>query len=104
MRHAMPSQNSAPRPVPSLHTVFSLLEREYVDSRLGNKQNPLDELVYIILSLQTNESRYQEIYRSFKLRFPRWSLLLDAPVDEIAQAISAGGLARQKALHLQKIA
>jgi len=89
--------------IPPVRKVLDLLENSYTMTRLGNKQNPLDELVYVILSLQTNESRYQEVYRSFKKRFPRWSLLLAASVGEIAGAIVLGGLGRQKASHLKKI-
>jgi endonuclease III len=89
--------------VPPVGMVLDLLESAYTMSSLGNKQNPLDELVYVILSLQTNESRYQEVYRGFKKQFRRWCCLLEASVDEIAGAISFGGLGRQKALHLKMI-
>jgi endonuclease III len=91
------------RMFPPVRRVLKLLERTYPPSRLGNKQNPLDELVYVLLSLQTNESRYHKVYRSFKKRFPRWSLLLEASIAEIADAIVLGGLGRQKALHLKRI-
>lgn len=95
-------RSPAPRR-PSVRKVFKLLDHAYEMTRLGNKRNPLDELVYVILSLQTNESRYQEVFRRFKKRFPRWSLLLEASVQKIAHAIVIGGLGRQKALHLKKI-
>ncbi len=89
---------------PPVEEVLRLLEGTYEESRLGNKRNPLDELIYIILSIQTNEARYQEVYRRFRARFPRWSDLLTARLDSIALAIVAGGLSAQKARHLKAIA
>jgi endonuclease III len=88
---------------PLVQDVLALLKGAYEESRLGNKRNPLDELVYIILSLQTNEARYQEVYRRFRDRFPRWSDLLDAAPSVIASAIAEGGLSAQKARHLRAI-
>jgi endonuclease III len=89
---------------PPVQKVLRLLEGTYEDSRLGNKRNPLDELIYIILSIQTNETRYQEVYRRFRARFRRWADLLDASPDVIAAAIVEGGLSAQKARHLKAIA
>ena len=37
-------------------------------------KHPLDELVYVMISGQTSETKYQEVYRSFKRRFPRWNM------------------------------
>jgi endonuclease III len=91
-------------PFARVREVTALLDAAYPHTRLGNKRKPLDELVYIILSIQTGENLYQEVYRLFKERFPRWNALLAASVDDIASAISLGGLSQQKARHLKAIA
>jgi endonuclease III len=88
---------------PPVDLVLRLLEGAYEESTLGNKCNPLDELVYILLSLQTNEARYQDVYRRFKRRFPRWADLESATHEEVAAAIVEGGLSGQKARHLKAI-
>jgi endonuclease III len=89
---------------PHVRRVADLLDVEYKMGRLGNKTNPLDELAYILLSVRTSESKYQEVYESFKQRFPRWSEVAEAGLPDIAKVISVGGLARQKARNLRAIA
>ena len=40
--------------------------------RLGNPRDPLDDLVYIIISNKTTASTAQRVYRDLKARFPCW--------------------------------
>lgn len=67
---------------------------------LGNKQDPTDELVYIILSRKTPEKAYQETFAALKARFPRWDDLLDAPEKEVGRLVEPGGLAGKKVTSL----
>lgn len=92
------------RRFPNVRRVAELLDSEYKMSRLGNKTNPLDELAFVLLSIRTSESKYQEVYEAFKQRFPRWAEVAEASLPDIAKVISLGGLARQKARHLRAIA
>ena len=101
--HLCCCQHKAPT-ASAVATVLRLLARAYDHSDLGNKRNPLNELIFVILSLQTNESRYQEVYRRFRSRFRTWHHLLETTETDIAQVLAAGGLAQQKAVHLKKIA
>jgi DNA (cytosine-5)-methyltransferase 1 len=64
--------------------------------RLGNKSDPLDELVYIILSRKTREDAYQRAYDALRARFTRWDDLLDAPRDQVASLVADGGLVEKK--------
>jgi endonuclease III len=57
----------------------------------------LDELVLTILSQHTSDGNRDRAFRSLRARFPAWEELAAAPEAEIADAIRAGGLARQKA-------
>ncbi len=70
---------------------------------LGNKRNPLDELLYVVLSVRTPPSSYQEGYLRLRRDFPRWDYLVDADVSDIA-AITRGGLQRKKADQIRGIA
>lgn len=81
--------------------VCGSLEAEYHDRSLGNKRNPLDEYLYITLSLRTHEWGFQESFRRFKRAFPSWDRAYFATVREIARAIRPGGLARQKAARIR---
>jgi DNA (cytosine-5)-methyltransferase 1 len=65
--------------------------------RLGNKSDPVDELIYIILSRKTREDAYQETYGTLRSRFPSWDEVLAADPDEIERIVSPGGLGEKKA-------
>lgn len=78
-------------------TVCKRLAAEYPDTRLGNKANPLDEYVYIMLSLRTHEPGLLASYCCFKRTFPSWASAASASKRQIEKAIATGGLARQKA-------
>lgn len=67
---------------------------------LGNKKDPVDELVYIILSRKTREDAYQEAFAVLKARFATWDELLDADRDEVAGLLGHGGLGERKTASL----
>lgn len=67
---------------------------------LGNKHDPTDELVYIILSRKTPEKAYQQTFAALKARFPLWDDLLKAPRKEVESLVASGGLAGKKATSL----
>ena len=48
-----------------------ILQVLYGTPDLGNKSDPVDELVHIILSKKTYEEAYQKAFRALKSRFPR---------------------------------
>jgi DNA (cytosine-5)-methyltransferase 1 len=63
---------------------------------LGNHPDPVDELVYIILSRKTREDAYQSTFEALKKRFKTWEELLEAPRDEVEQLVRPGGLPCKK--------
>jgi DNA (cytosine-5)-methyltransferase 1 len=65
--------------------------------RLGNKRDPVDELVYIILSRKTREDAYQSTYSALRARFPAWEDILAADRAEIEALLRPGGLPEKKA-------
>jgi DNA (cytosine-5)-methyltransferase 1 len=83
-----------------LREVARILAVLYHTSNLGNKQDPTDELVYIILSRKTPQKVNQETFDALKGRFPHWDDLLDAPREEVERLVSPGGLAGKKATSL----
>jgi endonuclease-3 len=82
--------------------VCRTLSCQYPSTRLGNKRNPLDEYLYITLSLRTHAKGFGSAYRDFKHRFPCWKVAYHASEDELASAIVVGGLARQKAANIKR--
>jgi len=73
----------------------------YGSERHGNRVNPLEELVFIILSAQTESYLYTKTFKNLRRRFPTWKLLLAGKETEIEAAIREGGLAKKKAGQLK---
>lgn len=84
-----------------IKSITETFEKVYGCPRLSNKRNPLDELIFITLTLRTHEKNYSETYLRLRRKFYPWKKLIDAEVGQIADAISTGGLARQKAERLK---
>lgn len=89
-----------PHPRPKEHRrvarIAGILDRAYGTPRLGNKDDPLDELIYIILSAKTADASFQRTYETIHARFPGWFGILDARRGVVARAIREGGLSRKK--------
>ena len=83
-----------------LREIARILAVLYGTSDLGNKLDPIDELVYIILSRKTPEKAYQETFAVLKARFRKWDDLLEAPRALVEKIVGPGGLARKKAISL----
>jgi endonuclease III len=89
------------RLIGSLHSITSALAHTYGTPDLGNKDDPVDELVYIILSRRTRENAYRAGFEVLKQRFRTWEQLAAAPIGDIESVISFSGLGRRKALSLK---
>ena len=81
----------------SVRQIFERLEKTYGAPPLGNRRNPLDELVYLYISQRTFEKSYQTVFRNVKKRYVTFDGLRGAKVEELAEILRPAGLARQKA-------
>lgn len=63
----------------------------------------IDELVYMMLSQNTSAANAASGYRQLRRRFPRWSQVLDAPVEQVQRQIAVCGLSRLRARRLQEL-
>jgi endonuclease III len=73
------------------------------ESELGNQNDPLDEAIYIILSLQTDLRRFRSTWFGLRTAFPRWDAVKSANTRKIANVLREGGLHRQKARTIKKL-
>lgn len=80
-----------------------LLHKEYGSPRHGNKENPLDELVFIILSLMTTHHSFTRMYNRLKSYVKRWDRLLTIKLTVFRSIIKDGGLSDQKARRILQI-
>jgi endonuclease III len=84
-------------------TVFGPLDAAYPLTDLGNKKNPLDELIYILLSRRSREKQYQRSYRELRRRYRRWAEVLKEPRAQLVRALKPLGLASQRANAIRRI-
>jgi endonuclease III len=83
-----------------LREVARILAVLYGTPDLGNKPDPVDELVYIILSRKTREGAYQHGFELLKQRFATWDDLLDCPRRDVERVVFSGGLSTKKTASL----
>jgi len=65
--------------------------------------DPLDELIYTVLSQNTSDTNSTRAFAALRERFPDWRQVVDADTAEVAAAIRPGGLANTKAPRIQAI-
>jgi endonuclease-3 len=63
----------------------------------------LDEVVATVLSQHTSDVNSERAFARLKARFPSWEQVVDAPSEEVADAIRCGGIADQKARRIRRI-
>jgi endonuclease III len=83
--------------------VSSRLTERYRNPRLHNKSNPLDELIFILLSAKTAERSYLRTYAALRMKFHPWSRILEAPASSVVAVITEGGLAEKKEKQLRAL-
>ncbi len=84
--------------------VTEALVQRFGRPTLGNRRNPFDELLYIVLSSRTPPDSYQATYRSLRRRFPKAADLAGASPSEVAEAIERGGFQNKRARAIVAIA
>ena len=87
----------------NLDEIINLLEKEYRYTDFGNKEDPVDELVYIILSKRTNYRCNNITFNRLKQRFPDWNQVLKADQKEIYEIVKYGGLGEEKSINIKKL-
>lgn len=88
-----------------LARIDALLEAAYgtPERQLGNKKDPLDEAIYIVLSFQTDLRRFKSSWSRLRKAYPSWSALENVPSSQVARLLREGGLHRQKARTIKKL-
>lgn len=84
--------------------IISKLTSIYGEKKLPTRRiAPLDELIFTILSQNTNDVNRDRAYANLRRLFPTWDAVLAASPDAIEPAIRVGGLSRQKSLRIHRI-
>ena len=88
-----------------LAQVDAALEAAYAtpEAELGNKTDPLDEAIYIILSFQTDLARFSSTWSRLRAAYSSWDALERAPARDVARILREGGLHRQKTQTIRRL-
>lgn len=78
-------------------------EAHYGRPRHGNPEDPLEDLVYVLLSNRTPPDRVQRIYLSFRERFPDWKDVLAADREEVVEVLHSAGFANRRTDQIRSI-
>ena len=84
--------------------IANRLVAAYGTPTLGNHDDPVREIFYIVLSAKTTDAQYRRTHAALMARFPTLADLSGASVEEIAECIAGGGLANKKAAQLGQMA
>ncbi len=86
-----------------IERIDELPEARYGSADLFNLDDPLEEVVFILLSQQTREPVYRRVYGELRRRYPRWVDAAAAPVARLEAVMRPAGFQRRKAVQLKQL-
>lgn len=84
--------------------VSKKLKSLYGSPRLNNKEDPIDELYFILLSQMTTGPSYERVFVQLRESVDSWDDLVEMSLPELAEIVSEAGLVNQKAPRIIQIA
>jgi len=87
----------------SISEIIDLLAKEYGSISWRSRTAPLSELIMTVLSQNTSDHNSRRAFDSLLTRFGSWEAVAEGSVEDIAEAIKLGGLARVKAPRIKQI-
>ena len=102
----MATRITPPRPGATearIKEVEARLRAEYGQPRHHNPKDPLDDLIFLMLSRMTQEVKYVRTYELLRDRYPTWDEALRTGSSELADVLRDAGLADTKATQVQGI-
>jgi endonuclease-3 len=90
-------------PAEKIGPVHETLARAYGPLEWVPSKDPLSELVLTILSQHTSDLNRDRAFATMRERFATWEAVRDAPIEELAASIRAGGLSNIKAPRIQQV-
>ena len=83
--------------------VCEKLESAYGPPRLGNPEDPLDDLMYVLLSNKTPPKRAQATYAKLKEDLPIWDDVFNADPSDVISVLKPAGFAVKRTKQMQAI-
>lgn len=98
----MARKTAAARAKVKVEAIYPLLVELYGEPRWQRYLPPVDQLVATILSQQTSSSNQRRAFAALRQHFPTWEAVIEAPLEEIMEAIYPAGLVGQKGPRIQE--
>jgi len=76
--------------------VCEILEHEYGKPRLGNPADPIDDLIFVMLSNRTGPVVAARTYERLKSKYKTWSDLVGDRLSELIKILEPAGLSNKK--------
>lgn len=86
-----------------IKSVLDLLYKTYGQPVWREPLPPVDELVSTMLSQNTNDINRDRAFHSLKQRYQDWAAVMNAPEEDIIDAIRVAGLANQKGPRIKAV-
>ena len=83
--------------------VYQLLLEQNGECVWEKRAEPMDELIYTVLSQHTSDLNTDRTFADLRAAFPTWKEVIDAPTEAIEESIRRGGLSKVKAPRIQAI-
>ena len=80
-----------------------LLADQYGAQAWIRRAEPMDELIYTVLSQHTSDRNTDRTFADLRAAFPTWQDIVDAPTEAVIDVIKGGGLSRIKGPRIQAI-
>jgi endonuclease III len=97
------SEISSRRRAQIVRRVCEQLKAMYGEPRLGNPEDPLDDLTYVLLSNKTQPIRAQTAFSKIKEKFPAWREVMEADPTELISILKPTGFAVKRTTQIQAI-
>jgi endonuclease-3 len=81
--------------------VYRILVNTYGEPVWRPHRPPVDALIATILSQATSDVNSSRAFQALKKGFPDWESVMDAPPEQVVNAIRSAGLANQKGPRIQ---
>ena len=100
---SLPSQPFIPGSEEHITEVERRLRAVHGQPRHHNPEDPLDDLIFLVLSRMTQEVKYVRTYRALRTEFSDWEGVRDAPAVDLEEILRDAGLAATKSRQVPAI-
>jgi len=85
----------------AVRRVCQALTVAYGKPRFGNPSDPLDDLIYIMLSNKTSPGSARRTYQRLRQRFRTWDDVSTAPIAALRSILKPAGLSKVKSMQIR---